>query len=271
MSVVTADEVRARLARPAVSGNPALPQPPVPSSAAAERLLRKRELAAALRLFGRLGFSEGIAGHVTARDPERTDCFWVNPFGKSFRRIRVSDLILVDHAGTVVDGDGPVNLAGFAIHSQVHRARPDVVGAAHAHSLYGKTFAALGIPLDPITQDACAFFEDHGMYESFGGTANAASEGARIATAVGQAKAAILRNHGLITVGHSVSEAAWWFITMERSCQAQLVAMAAGTAKLIDREAALQVRGELGTHYAGWFAFRPLWDDITAWEPDLLD
>lgn len=271
MSVVITDDVSTGRPRPAVSGNPALPQPPVPSSAAAERLLRKRELAATMRLFGRFGFSEGIAGHVTARDPERTDCFWVNPFGMSFRQIKVSDLILVDQDGTVVEGNGPVNLAGFAIHSQVHRARPDVVGAAHAHSLYGKTFAALGIPLDPITQDACAFFEDHGVYDSFGGTANAAGEGARIAAAVGQAKAAILRNHGLLTVGHSVSEAAWWFITMERSCQAQLTAMAAGTPKLVDREAALQVRGELGSHYAGWFAFRPLWDDITAQEPDLLD
>jgi ribulose-5-phosphate 4-epimerase/fuculose-1-phosphate aldolase len=270
MSVVTADDASTTPSVPAVSGNPALPQPPVLDTAQ-ERLLRKQELAATLRLFGRFGFSEGVAGHVTARDPERTDCYWVNPFGMSFHRVRVSDLILVDRDGNVVEGDGSVNLAGFAIHSQVHDARPDVVGAAHAHSLYGKAFASLGVPLSPITQDACAFFEDHGLYESFGGTANAAGEGRRIAAALGAAKAAILRNHGLLTVGHSVGEAAWWFITMERSCQAQLAAAAAGTPRLVDREAALQVRGELGTHYAGWFSFRPLWDDITTQEPDLFD
>jgi ribulose-5-phosphate 4-epimerase/fuculose-1-phosphate aldolase len=270
MSPAVAATVKAGPLAAAVSGNPALPQPPAMASVADERALRKQELAATLRLFGRFGFSEGIAGHVTARDPERTDCYWVNPFGMSFRQVTVPDLILVDGDGTVVEGNGPVNLAGFAIHSQVHRARPDVVGAAHAHSLYGKSFASLGIPLDPITQDACAFFEDQGLYQSYGGTANAAGEGQRIAAAIGPAKAVILQNHGLLTVGHSVGEAAWWFITMERSCQAQLVAMAAGTPKPAGRDAALQVRAELGTHYAGWFSFRPLWDEITAREPGLF-
>ena len=91
---------------------------------------RKQRLAAAFRLFGRFGFDEGVAGHITARDPELTDHFWVNPFGLSFRQIRVSDLILVDHDGRVVEGDWPVNRAAFAIHSQLHQARPDIVAAA---------------------------------------------------------------------------------------------------------------------------------------------
>jgi ribulose-5-phosphate 4-epimerase/fuculose-1-phosphate aldolase len=255
----------------AIAPAPDLPAPPVYSDPAEERLLRKQELAAAFRLFGRFGFSEGVAGHITARDPEYPDCFWLNPFGMSFSQIKVSDLILVDHTGTVVEGDRPVNRAAFAIHSQVHQARPDVIAAAHAHSLHGKAFASLGIPLDAITQDAAVFFEDQGLYAEFGGVANSLEEGRRIAEAVGDHKAAILLNHGLITVGHSVGEAAWWFITMERSCQAQLLAMAAGTPKLIEREIALTVREEIGTHYAGWFSFRPLWDQITEAQPDLFD
>src|SRR3982751_1032701 len=101
---------------------------------AEERLHRKQRLAAGFRLFSKFGFDEGVAGHITARDPERPDHFWVNPFGLDFSLIRTSDLILVNSHGEVVEGKGPVNGAAFAIHSKVHEARPDVVAAAHAHS-----------------------------------------------------------------------------------------------------------------------------------------
>jgi hypothetical protein len=92
-----------------------------------ERLHRKQRLAATFRLFGKFGFNEGVAGHVTARDPEHNELFWVNPFGLSFDLIRVSDLICVDHNGAVVEGDWPVNQAAFCIHSQIHQARPDAL------------------------------------------------------------------------------------------------------------------------------------------------
>lgn len=236
-----------------------------------ERLHRKQNLAAAFRLFSKFGFDEGVAGHVTARDPEFTDHFWVNPFGMHFGRIRVSDLLLVRHDGTVVEGDLPVNQAAFAIHSQVHAARPDVVGAAHAHSVYGKTWSTLGRTLDPITQDSCAFYEDHALFDDYSGVVLDIEEGKRIAHALGDGKAAILRNHGLLTVGQSVEEAAWWFITMERSCHAQLMAEAAGTPILIDPEMAKLTNTQVGSHFAGWFSFQPLFARITREQPDLFD
>ena len=105
-----------------------------------------------------------------------------------------------------------------------------MVAAAHAHSIYGKSWSALGRILDPITQDVCAFYEDHAVFDDYTGVVLDLEEGKRIAHALGDNKAAILRNHGLLTVGHSVDEAAWWFITMERSCQAQLLASPAGNA-----------------------------------------
>src|SRR5215203_3066058 len=85
--------------------------PPTFATVEDERLERKQKLAGALRIFGRLGFGEGVAGHITARDPEFPDCFWVNPFGYSFRHIKSSDLILLDHDGQVVYGDYYVNRA----------------------------------------------------------------------------------------------------------------------------------------------------------------
>src|SRR5262249_54435577 len=157
----------------------------------------------------------------------------------------------------VVEGSRPVNRAAFAIHSQVHAARPEVIAAAHSHSVYGKSWSSLGRLLDPITQDACAFYDDHAVFDDYTGVVVTTDEGARIAGALGPHKAAILRNHGLLTVGHSVDEAVWWFITMERSCQAQLMAEAAGKPVLIAPEMAKHTSTQVGSMFAGWFSFQP--------------
>src|SRR5262245_58431294 len=236
-----------------------------------ERAHRKQRLAAAFRLVGQFGFDEGVAGHITARDPELLDHFWVNPFGMSFKQIRVKDLILVNDKGEVVEGTWPVNAAAFAIHSQVHAARPDVVAAAHAHSVYGKSWSSLRRPLDPLTQDSCAFYGDHALYDDFTGVVLDLEEGKRIAHALAGHKAVILSNHGLLTCGETVDAAAWWFITMERTCQAQLLAEAAGAPVLIDREQAEKTAGQVGSPMSGWLQFQPLYDWVVAAQPDLLD
>jgi len=240
----------------------------------AERLHRKQQLAGAFRVFGKFGFSEGVAGHITARDPELTDHFWVNPFGISFNKIKVSDLVLVNEHGEIVEGKHEMlNKAAFAIHSRIHEARPDAIAAAHAHSIYGKTWSAFGKKLDPITQDACAFYEDHGLFDDYTGVVNDLGEGDRIAGALGDKKAAILKNHGLLTVGGSVEEVAWWFISMERCCQAQILAESTGNkVHLIDHETALMTRNDgVGFPIAGWFSYQPIWQDIVEANPDLLD
>jgi ribulose-5-phosphate 4-epimerase/fuculose-1-phosphate aldolase len=146
-----------------------------------------------------------------------------------------------------------------------------VVAAAHSHSIHGKAFSSLGKLLDPLTQDACAFYEDHALFADFTGVVNDTSEGDRIAAALGPNKAAILRNHGLLTVGQTVEEAVWWFITMDRSCNAQLLADSAGTPIKIDHDNAILTRGQIGTSLVGWFQYQPLWNWITSQEPDLLD
>jgi len=250
---------------------PAFPSLPTFDSVDDERLHRKQRLAASFRLFAKYGFDEGVAGHITARDPERSDHFWVNPFAMHFGQISVSDLLLVNHKGEVVEGERPVNEAAFVIHSQIHAARPDVVAAAHSHSLYGKAWSSLGKLLDPLTQDACSFYGDHALFDDYTGVVLDLEEGKRIAHAVGENKAAILRNHGLLTVGHSVDEAAWWFVAMERCCHAQLLAEAAGTPISIDTENAELTASQVGSHLAGWLSFQPLYEVIVREQPDLLD
>jgi ribulose-5-phosphate 4-epimerase/fuculose-1-phosphate aldolase len=245
--------------------------PPVFASVEEERAHVKDRLAAGFRLFGTFGFDEGVAGHITVRDPGRPDHFWVNPFGMHFSEISASDLLLVNHDGEVVEGEYHVNTAAFAIHSQVHAARPDVAAAAHSHSMAGKAFSALGQKLRPITQDSCAFFEDHGLFDDYTGVVLDVEEGKRIAHALGDHKAAILRNHGLLTVGQTVDEAVFWFITMDRCCQAQLLAQAAGDLVDIDPDMARLTRGQVGSNAAGWLGFQPLYSWISKRHPDLAD
>src|SRR5213083_1800206 len=91
------------------SGNVAALLPDEGRTVEEERLHRKQNLAAAFRLFSRFGFDEGVAGHITARDPEMTDHFWVNPLAMHFGHIRASDLLLVDDKGEVVEGGRHVN------------------------------------------------------------------------------------------------------------------------------------------------------------------
>ena len=128
---------------------------------------RTYTVTAAFRIFGKYGYDEGVAGHITLRDPVDPTTFWVNPFGVSFSLIKASDLILVNEEGEVIDG-GPcrlLNSAAYMIHSAVHQARPDANAAAHSHSLYGRTFCSLGKELDITTQDTCAFYKvrSHGL------------------------------------------------------------------------------------------------------------
>ena len=236
-----------------------------------ERLHRKVTLAAAFRMFSKAGMDEGVAGHITARDPEFPDSYWVNPFGMHFSLIKQSDLVRVSHEGEVVEGSRVVNGAAVAIHCAVHAARPDVIAAAHAHGPYGKTLSALEMGIEPLTQDACAFYEDFGIFDGYSGVVLDAEEGRKIGEALGPHKAVILRNHGMLTVGESVESAAWWFLTLERTAQSQLMAYAAGTPKQITPGAAEQTKGQVGFELAGWFQFQPIWQRISKDNPDIWD
>jgi len=245
------------------------PRPPVFKDKYAERDYLKGRLAAAFRIFGKLGFDEGIAGHITLRDPVDPNTFWVNPFGVAFSMITKSDLILVNGEGDVIDGGECrlLNAAAYMIHHAVHTARPDVICAAHSHSIYGKAFCALGRPLDMITQDSCAFYNDLALYNDFNGIVLAEEEGKAIAKALGDKKAALLQNHGLLTVGHSIEEAVFWFMSLEKSCQAQLLADAAAggvggkTVKIDDASAEMTCR-VIGGHQSGFFNAKPTFDKI---------
>ncbi|KAB7706210.1 class II aldolase/adducin family protein [Bacillus aerolatus] len=235
-----------------------------------ERLHCKQRLAGGFRILARRGFDMGVAGHITVRDPELTDHFWVNPFTMSFSQIKASDLILVNHEGRIVEGKKPINRAAFAIHSQIHAARPDAAAAAHTHSPYGKVWSTTGRLLDPITQDSCAFYKDHGIFNDYTGLVHGLDEGKRIAQALGDYKAVILQNHGLLTVGQTVEEAVWWYVFMEEACKTQVLAEQIGKPILIEESHAELTAKQIGFPLAGVGNFQPLYDQILKEEPDFL-
>lgn len=162
--------------------------------------------------------------------------------GVHFGLLKASDMVHIDGNGTVIGGNRhAVNAAGFMIHSAVHRARPDAHAACHAHSKYGKAWSTYGRPLEMINQDALMFWNNHSVYSSFGGVALAHEEGNRIAAALGDRnRAVILQNHGLLTTGSTVDEAAFLFGLLERSCEIQLMVETIGLPKQLisDEEAA---------------------------------
>lgn len=183
--------------------------------------------------------------------------------------MKKSDLILVDHEGNVIDGGECrlLNSAAYMIHAAVHTARPDVMCAAHSHSIYGRAFCALGRPLDIITQDSCAFYNDHSIYNSFKGVVLAKEEGENIAKALGNHKAVLLQNHGLLTVGQTVEATVFWYNSLEKCCHAQLMADAAAAGRgeetiKIDQEDAEFTYKTVGSPMAGWFSAKPEFDKM---------
>lgn len=214
------------------------------SVAETERASRKHELALSYRLFGAFRWGDLGDGHITARDPERLDSFWVLRGGVSFDRATVDDLVLVGPDGVVDGGEAasnPVefNTTAYHIHWPIHEARPDVMAAAHTHTHWGTPFAAERRLLEPISQEACAFHDDHTLFDDDEVQILGLDGGKRIAAALGDCQAVILANHGLLTVGGGVAEAVGAFVMMERVCEVHLKA---SRALAISPEAALRAK-----------------------------
>jgi len=254
---------------------PGLKFPEVPhfTDPALERRHRQERLVAACRAFALHGLDYGFAGHLTIRDPERPELYWTNPMAVHFSQVKLSNLILVDHAGRVIEGDYAVNRAGFVLHAAVHEAHPDILAMCHAHTVYGGAFASLGRKLEPISQDAAVFYEDHVVIgEEAGQVAVETKAGLGIARHFAGVKAAIHQNHGLLTVSrHSIEAAAFWFIGLERCCQQQLLVDATGHApKLVSVERARYSREHVGSEYIGWLHFQPIYQQLVQTQPDMF-
>jgi ribulose-5-phosphate 4-epimerase/fuculose-1-phosphate aldolase len=250
------------------------PELPSFDNPAAERRHLKERLVAACRAFHLHGFDYGFAGHISVRDPEHPHLYWTNPMAVHFNQVKVSNLILADHKGHVVEGRHAVNRAGFVLHAAIHEENPDIVAVCHAHTVYGTAFAALGEPLEPISQDACAFYENHKVIDDSAGKVTVLEgQGNPIAEAFRDVRAIVHQNHGLLTASrHSVDDAAFWFVALERCCQQALAVKATGARpKPVPHDSAAHSREHVGNDFIGWLHFQTIWNDLVATQPDMFD
>ena len=239
------------------------PYPPFPGvepidtvrSVEAERAHRKRMCAIGYRIFGAMRWGQLGDGHISARDPERTDHFWVLDWGVPFRFATVGDLVLVGPDGSVSDADGKptgaVNTAGYNIHAPLLAARPDVVSAAHTHTGYGTPWSANVAPFRAISQESCAYVFDQALFDDEEVEVLSTDGGKRIAAALGDRKFCILRNHGLLTVAPTVEGAVGFFVMAERVAE---VHVKAPEAQAISDESAAVAARTLAPADVGWRA-----------------
>ncbi len=216
------------------------------------RAERKQQVALGYRILASQRWGDLGDGHISARDPERSDCFWMLRYGPSYHEACVRDLVLVGPDGELVEGEGPINRAAYYIHHPILVARPDAVSATHVHTGWGTPFSAEVRPIEPITQEACVFFEDHAIFDDEEVQVQSVDGGKRIAAALAGHRAVILRNHGLLTVGRRVDESVGLFVQMERVAEAH---MKAREAKPISPEAARYAKADLVRLGAGRFGF----------------
>ncbi|HUC16551.1 MAG TPA: class II aldolase/adducin family protein [Acetobacteraceae bacterium] len=189
------------------------------------------DLAALYRLLAHFRMTDLIYTHLSARIPGPEHHFLINQYGTFFHEMRASDLVKIDLDGNIVDQDDRqtkrVNVAGFVIHSAIHMARPDLLCVIHTHTAAGIAVSAQKKGLLPISQHALKFY-GHLAYHDYEGIAFDRAERERLIADLGQRKAMILRNHGLLVGGNSIADAFDQIYVLERACQAQIAAQSGG-------------------------------------------
>ncbi len=198
-----------------------------PTTGADDTREARIQLAAAYRAVDYFGWSELTANHITLRLPGDPPVFLINPYGLLYSEITASSLIRIDMTGRPHDAsDYPVNPAGFNIHAAIHQARADAHCVMHVHTAAGMAVSALAEGFIPLSLEGADFHRI--AYHAFEGPALAHDERERLAADLGDARAMILRNHGLITVGETVGEAFLLMYRLVLACQVQLLVLQTG-------------------------------------------
>jgi ribulose-5-phosphate 4-epimerase/fuculose-1-phosphate aldolase len=211
----------------------------------AERKARV-ELAAAYRIFDMLGWSLLIFNHITLRVEGSEPRFLINPFGLHYSEITASSLLLVDLEGNVLrESRWPMNRAGFVIHSALHESQPEAHCIMHTHSTTGMAVACLKDGLSPHNFYG-AMLHGQVAYHDFEGITVEPGEKERLARDIGDKRAVILRNHGLLAWGPSVPQAFLTLWTLQQACDVQIAAASAGALHPVTPQAIAQSVRESG-------------------------
>ena len=193
-----------------------------------EEVQARRELACAYRLFDHFGWHELIYNHITVRVPGTEGQFLINPFGLMYREVKASNLVKIDFEGRIIGhSEHPVNLAGFVVHSAVHRARADAHAVAHTHTTAGQAVSCQKDGLLPLSFTSM-FFTGQVAYHDFEGIAHDPDERSRLARDLGDKNVMILRNHGLLSCGPTIADAFYEIYQLQRACEVQIACQSTG-------------------------------------------
>jgi ribulose-5-phosphate 4-epimerase/fuculose-1-phosphate aldolase len=186
------------------------------------------DLAACYRLSDRFGFNEGIDNHMTMLVPGHQDRFLLPPFGLHWSEIRASDFMVVDFNGEIVNGTGPIEPTALYIHQPMHRIAKAVC-VLHTHMPYATALTMLENPrLEMAVQTALGFYDDIAYDTIYNGLAYDYTEGERMAQILERKSVLMLSNHGVLVVGETVPQAFERLYFLERSAQAQVLALSTG-------------------------------------------
>lgn len=251
-----------------------LPKAPPADHVPTERELRE-DLAAAYRLIAHFGMTDLVFTHLSVRIPGDGHRFLVNPYGMLFDEITASSLVEVDAEGEPLqETSWPVNPAGFVIHSALHRAAPHAQCVMHTHTLAGMTVAAQTGGILPLNQISTEF---HGRvaYHDYEGIAadDNLSERDRLVAHMGDKPCMVLRNHGLLTAGHTVAEAFYWMYYLEMACRIQVAAQSTGVPlSLPPTQVVARTAQQFNTeHDKGWLPWQALRRKLDREQPGYRD
>ena len=186
-----------------------------------EELKNRIDLAAAYHLADIYGFSDIIWNHITCKTSSKKNTFLINKFGLRYDEVTASNLLEIDLNGNIISGNGEINYTGFVIHGAIHKSRKDLHCVMHSHSRSGLAISCLKDGLEILIQDS-AMFHNRISYHDWEGMSTSTEECESISKDLGRNNTMILRNHGLLTSGKTVSEAFMLMYYLDRACKVQL-------------------------------------------------
>ncbi|WP_239953081.1 class II aldolase and adducin N-terminal domain-containing protein [Pantoea sp. Z09] len=187
------------------------------------------DLAATFRIIAHLGMHEAVANHFSAAVSPDGKRFLLNPKWKHFSRIRASDLLLLDAGEGACAQRDDVDATAWAIHGQIHQRLPEARVVLHLHPIYTTSVACLAEPrIPPVDQNTARYFNRVAIDTLYGGMADTAEEGARLASLLAGKSRLLMGNHGVMVTGTAIGEAFDDIWTLERACQILVTAWSTG-------------------------------------------
>jgi len=218
----------------------------------------KESILSSCDLLCRLGLDYGNKGHISVRNPEDQNQFYINSINYNFGNLISKEIVCTNISGEVLANDSKVNKPAHYIHGAIYNKRSDINAIIHVHSEYGQIWSATGKRIDCFNQDMIPFYKQHEVYANYSGIVNAEEEGFHIAEALGNNKALILKNHGILAVGRSIEAAVWWVFALEKCCKTQVFSFIMGNCDEINPDELGETAMIMGADIAAEKHFRTL-------------